>query len=925
MKQCSPTANSVYPIRSKFKRIVHILGMVLLCMTATRAAAWGTGNFKVDAIQISGLRGLSQKAVLHQLPLQVGDWFDESKSEELIKRLYATQWFEEVKLTRRGARLEVAVVERPIISQVIFKGNHGIPEDSLDKMLREFGLAGGEFFNPSTLEFLKKSLIHGYAEAGKYAAKIESSVIKQSEGIVKILVNIDPGATLQFTSIRLLGSQAFTEKRLLAALPVTSNRWWGLIEGKLVHCTATTRKQALIALQRFYENQGYADIKIKADQLIVTADRRHADWIIELTEGPIYKIGHYRILGETYGLTEEHLKTLIRFKSGDTYSKRAILRTEHEMKRHFGKEGYISANVSLVPHFDRKKNCVNFSIQIERGEKTYVRHINILGNQYIQDRVLRHFVLQQEASVASVDDIDDSKQNLLQSGLVEQANIEHVQVIRAKDQVDLDVHISEPARKVSMTPLGFDFGADGSRWHTDFGVENPFGTGEDIHFKMKKFARDISTELSYKKKIADVFGLQGVKYHIRAHYHNANWTSKAFGNFFNQSPYVRSMQDHTYYLGDCVGYLYGSMKSYLQTTFAHATSDTTGLPSSSNETPDSRQAQNDAQSTENEQSEPPIERAQFDFDSWGGRFYLDLPRGKLGDFWQIGAELRSRSFHLPDKGKRQKISTQITDFLDQYGGQVYQGILRGGRYARQLKGSNLYFPTGGSESNFLVSLALTQIGKSGILENGLRSWWKTTQPLHYFKIDYSGSHFWNLVAEDSLRDHIFGLRWHLGMGQRFSGGSLPFFDTYYSGRFYGYQDDSLGPQDSLKKMLGGSLLMKAQIQYCVPKPFSGDFLPIARIAWPYRSSIFLQVGNVYEFNNISSLLKKKYTDFPVALSGGVAFELLLRVPMLGVFPGYVSLSVPILSGKVSSEQDDKLSGKKERTQYFNIGLSFGLD
>jgi hypothetical protein len=128
-------------------------------------------------------------------------------------------------------------------------------------------------------------------------------------------------------------------------------------------------------------------------------------------------------------------------------------------------------------------------------------------------------------------------------------------------------------------------------------------------------------------------------------------------------------------------------------------------------------------------------------------------------------------------------------------------------------------------------------------------------------------------------------------------------------------------------MLGGDLLLKGQLMWFLPKPLNGNFIKGANLAWPYRSSLFLQVGNVYTIDGLSSIQQKGYHDFPLALSVGGAFEVILRVPMVGVLPAYVSFAWPILSGTCIPEKERGKQGIRyfngeERIQYFSFGLNF---
>jgi outer membrane protein assembly complex protein YaeT len=940
MSQYRRTTQSIISNGSIFKCVLRRLGTYLLFMHIAIGITWGASNFKIDSIHIIGLERLSKEAVLHQLPYHVGDWFDVSKSDELLKILYKTQWFKSVRIERQGASLKLILEEQPIISQITLKGDHSVPQDALDKSLKELGLIEGGFYNPSALELLKKTLIYQYALLGKHAVKINTvvepetpRVVKKSKtivdaeaskintvtdsvasSIVKIVVNIDIGPTLKFSSIRLWGPKdaygvrkklAFEESRILEELPVTaSHALFALMRDKSKQCTALVRQQALVSLIQFYKNHGYADVKVNANWLSITPDYRYADWIIELTEGVPYKIKNYRILGESYGLTEKQLKTLLHFKQGDTYSEKAITRTKNAIQKHFGRAHYIFAKAKITPHFDHKAQCVSLAIQIEPGEKTYVRRVNIEGNRYIREDILHSLMLQPEASAASKEDFDESEQNLLQSRLVDHVSIDPVKVGSANDQVDLAVKVHEVPRKfVGMNPLGLDFGDNGIIWHTDLNLENTLGSSHIFHVKAAKTPYLFNAELSHSGNYIDVLGFKGLGYHMRADW--TNYQKWDYTSWFKRSPYIRSMNDHIHSFTDVMNSI-GEAISHLWTEKAEK-----ALPSPEEGKSNSTSEQ---QNTTTEEDKT-VERSKFEFDSWRLAGDIDIPTSwQIGKFWRLSVERRSRYFSLSEKNK--DYAQQIKSFFDNYGKQVDQWIFQLGRHHDQLR-RHIFYPIRGSQFHLSGQCVFSRVGE---LDKNIFKrivWWDNPKPLHYFKLNYSSSHFWNLGSEDNFYDTTIGLRCELGVGQQWSGGGLPFFDAYYSGRVYGYEYDSLGPQDNLNKMLGGSLLFKAQVMWFLPKPLSGRVLRIANLAWPYRSNIFLQMANVWELNSFSSLKDPAFFgkyNFPFVCSVGGALEVTLQLPIVGItLPGFISFAAPIFDGRVQA------GGEK---RYFTFGMDF---
>lgn len=109
--------------------------------------------------------------------------------------------------------------------------------------------------------------------------------------------------------------------------------------------------------------------------------------------------------------------------------------------------------------------------------------------------------------------------------------------------------------------------------------------------------------------------------------------------------------------------------------------------------------------------------------------------------------------------------------------------------------------------------------------------------LEFFKVQYRTQWFTE-IAED----YIFSLKGDVGYGDSYSSNQLfPFFENFYAGgpkSVRGYEENTLGPKDSLGRPLGGNLRLFAGAEVIIPVPFFRDIKNL-------RFSSFMDAGNVY--------------------------------------------------------------------------------
>ena len=109
--------------------------------------------------------------------------------------------------------------------------------------------------------------------------------------------------------------------------------------------------------------------------------------------------------------------------------------------------------------------------------------------------------------------------------------------------------------------------------------------------------------------------------------------------------------------------------------------------------------------------------------------------------------------------------------------------------------------------------------------------------LQYYKVDYESRWFYPIVE-----DYVLALQGQVGYGDGYGDISeLPFFENFYAGgprSVRGYEENTLGPDDSAGRALGGNFLLVANADVILPVPFLQDLESV-------RVTAFVDAGNVY--------------------------------------------------------------------------------
>ena len=119
------------------------LNKLTFSLFAAGLSSWAlaAAPFTIQDIRIEGLQRTAPSTVLGHLPVKVGSTFTDGEGEQIIKNLYATGLFDDVRVEIMGNQVLLTVVERPIINTLTVTGGKTLPSDAIKKNLDSFGLA----------------------------------------------------------------------------------------------------------------------------------------------------------------------------------------------------------------------------------------------------------------------------------------------------------------------------------------------------------------------------------------------------------------------------------------------------------------------------------------------------------------------------------------------------------------------------------------------------------------------------------------------------------------------------------------------------------------------------------------------------------------------------------------------------------------
>ena len=495
-------------------KIYHSFYALLLCAVFMPLEA--AEEFIIQDIRVEGLERITPGTVFNYLPMRVGDRFDDSRSSEAVRALFKTGFFDDVRLERDGNVLVFLFKERPAIGSIQMSGNKDVKTEDVLESLKQFGFAEGRVFVQAQLDQVEQELRRQYYSAGKYGARVETTVSPLDNNRVGIVIEVSEGVAARIRQINIVGNTIFEEAELLKQFESSAP---GLLSFFTKDDQYSKQKLSgdLEALRSYYLDNGYLNFNVDSTQVSITPDKKDIYITINISEGEPFTVTEVRLAGDLI-VPKEALFGLVEIGAGDLFSRKKVTDTSKRLTDRIGEEGYSFGNVNAIPDIDQAARTVALTFFIDPGKRVYARRINFAGNVKTKDEVLRREMRQQEGGWLSTTQVERGKERLERTGYFKEVNVETVAVPGTADQVDVNYTVEEAPGGRLGGGLGFSPG-QGIIFNTSVVQDNFLGSGKRISFNFNNSRVNTNYAIGY---LNPYFTVDGISQGFNLFYRDTN-------------------------------------------------------------------------------------------------------------------------------------------------------------------------------------------------------------------------------------------------------------------------------------------------------------------------------------------------------------------------------------------------------------------
>ena len=340
----------------------------------------------IKKILINGNERVSNETIKMFSEIQVNSKINNTIVNEITKKLYETNYFNNVIVEYENNILKITVDENPIIQNIQY---NGIKSKSLrQQLLRDVNLKARSSYSEYLLNIDKKIILQNLKNNGFYLSNVTISKKELENNKIDLIYDIELGDKSKIEKITFLGNKIYKDKKLRNVIISEENRFWKFLsKRKFVNQEIINFDKNL--LRNFYLNKGYYDVEISSTFAKMTNDKNF-ELIFNIDAKNKYFFSDIELklpqdFNEDYF---ENVTSFFRDLRGSPYSINSIEKIIEKLEEISIQEEYQSVITTVNEEIINDK--INLEFELKESEKYFVKKINIFGNNVTQENVIRN-------------------------------------------------------------------------------------------------------------------------------------------------------------------------------------------------------------------------------------------------------------------------------------------------------------------------------------------------------------------------------------------------------------------------------------------------------------------------------------------------------------------------------------------------------
>ena len=339
----------------------------------------GNDRFSVETIKVYG-------------EITIGKDYSVFEINEILKNLYNTNFFEDIKISLSNGVLDITIKEYAVINFIDLRGEKS--NNIKKKVLKQLNLKEKESFIKNKLTQDINLIKNIYASIGFNFANVEAKIEKFDNNRINLIYILERGKKTDIAKINFIGNKKIKEKRLRDIIVSEEKKFWKFLSKNtfLNNSNIELDKRLLI---NHYKSLGYYDVQVLSNNAEVSLQNK-TNLTYTINAGTRYRVN--RISSNVSEVLDKKLFVPLQdsFKKviGKYYSPFKVKKLLDELDLLIASNDlqFIEHSVNEILEGD----TIEIKINIFEGDKKLVEKINITGNTVTNESVIRSELLLDE-------------------------------------------------------------------------------------------------------------------------------------------------------------------------------------------------------------------------------------------------------------------------------------------------------------------------------------------------------------------------------------------------------------------------------------------------------------------------------------------------------------------------------------------------
>ncbi len=340
----------------------------------------------VKKIEISGNDRVADETIMMFSKIKIGDNIQNNDVNNLLKRLYDTNFFQDVSVEFNANFLSIIVEESPIIENISY---NGIKSETLkEKILSDLKLNARSSYNEILLNDDKNKILSNLKISGYYFSNIEIEKKQLTNNKIDLIFNIELGKKAKIKRISFIGNKIYKDNKLKSLIASEEYKFWKIVSGKKYLNESLINFDKRL-LKNFYLNRGYYDVVINSSfAKLVNKDEFELVFNIDAKTKFFFGDLNLKLPNDFEPSNFDDLNNTFKNLKAKPYSLNAVRKIIDSIDTISISEQFESVKATVTENIS--SNTINLTFNIEETEKFFVERINIYGNDITRESVIRN-------------------------------------------------------------------------------------------------------------------------------------------------------------------------------------------------------------------------------------------------------------------------------------------------------------------------------------------------------------------------------------------------------------------------------------------------------------------------------------------------------------------------------------------------------